>query len=284
MPVVVDTARITSSDRSATFLVLDEPALRSLYNLELVDPHGQIIILGTTVGGVPVHRMQRHTYTLYRVVFPALEQASTYVGDWVLRLTPTGEWRDDAGQKLLRSHASSIAIAAPSGVVPVGFAAAVASNYRMNVEVTASPYLPGAEVTMLASLTDRGWPSLDGSVHVDVTAPDGTLYADIVLFDDGTHSDVEPRDGTWTNRFIQTSLAGTYKFFFHALGYNERGELAPREATRHVSLVPPSPDPKTPYRPCIPCRLQRLLWALVIILLLLLLLCCCRRTLKARVG
>jgi hypothetical protein len=82
-------------------------------------------------------------------------------------------------------------------------------------------------------------PAHTGNVFVDVTTPSHTLHANLVLFDDGTHGDDLAGDGTWTTRFTQTLESGSYKFFFHAIGANERGELAPREDVRYASLMFP---------------------------------------------
>ena len=42
-PVVVDHARVISSDRSATFLILDDPMMRTLYDLEFIAPDGTVL-------------------------------------------------------------------------------------------------------------------------------------------------------------------------------------------------------------------------------------------------
>ena len=42
-PTVIERARIVTSDRSATFVILDEPALRQFYSLEFVSPTGVVI-------------------------------------------------------------------------------------------------------------------------------------------------------------------------------------------------------------------------------------------------
>ena len=270
-PIIVDRARIISSDRSVTFLVLEDPTLRGYYNLELIDPNGRVIVLGSTVGGIPVHRLQRHNYTLYRIVFPAVEQAPAYVGDWVLRLTPKGEGNPNPGRRALAS-VKPIKL----GLVPIGFAAAVASNYRLAIQVLPSSNQTGADVTLTASLSDRGWPAVNGRVEVDVTTPSGIEHKGIQLYDDGTHGDAVAGDGTWTNHFLQTGESGTYKFFFRALGENERGELAPRQATRYLTLMHPV-GPERVEEPCLPCWLQRLLWAVAILLLFLILLVLTRR-------
>ncbi len=275
--VIVNTARIVSSDRSATFLVLDEPYLRAFYNLELVDPSGQIIVLGTTVGGIPVHQLQRYNYTIYRVIFPEVALAPSYVGDWVLRLTPNGRWSPTVVRDSLANRKQTDYINPYQGLVPIGFATAVKSNYRLAVSVLPSSYLPGANVKLTASLSDRGWPSVTGEVFVDATTPSNTVYPGIRLYDDGTHGDAVSADGTWTNHFLQTGESGSYKFFFHAVGENERGELAPREATRYLTLMQPSRDPHPSDKPCIPCLLQWLLWLMLIGLLIWIIVRCCKR-------
>jgi hypothetical protein len=42
---------------------------------------------------------------------------------------------------------------------------------------------------------------------------------------------------------VQTGKPGVYKFYFQAVGHNARGELAPREATRYLTLKRPEPTP-----------------------------------------
>jgi len=131
-------------------------------------------------------------------------------------------------------------------------------------------------VTLTGSLSDRGWPAVDGEVSVKITSPNNSAYT-VVLHDDGTHGDMAPNDGTWTNRFIQTGVPGVYKFLFQSIGHNERGELAPREASRYLTLQQPEGTPEDDGRGCLPCRLQRTWMALVLLLLLALLYCCYRR-------
>ncbi len=286
-PVLVARAPIISSDRSATFLVLDEAALRGYYDLELVDPLGQVIALGTNVGGTPVQRLQRYNYTLYRVVFPDPALAPQYVGDWILRLKPNGKWRTaDSLKSAFVSRGGEGGIALARGLVPIGFAAAVASNYRLEVGTQANAYQPGADLTLTATLTDRGWPAAGAAVKVDVTTPGGSVFKDVPLFDDGTHGDTTANDGVYANRFTSTAESGTYRLFFHSLGKNDRGELAQREESRYVTLAPLVPPGQTPTGACLPCRLLRALWALALILLVALLglvwRCCRRRTAEVR--
>lgn len=259
--IVIDTARIVTSDRTATFLVLDDPVLRSFYDLQFVSPKGQIIMPGVNIGGIPIQESRRHTYKLYRIIFPDLSKANSYVGDWVLRLKPNGRWSQEAVKNALRESKMNYStfINPHQGLVPIGFAAAVASNYKLDVSVSTVSYLPGTEVRLTASLTDRGWPALDGKVNVTVTSPGGSTHQ-VTLHDDGTHGDQKPGDGAWTNLFVQTAQPNVYKFLFRSTGRNDRGELAPREATRYVTLKQPEPPPgdgdNKPCRclkECLPC-------------------------------
>lgn len=277
-PIIIDSARIISSDRSANFLVLDDPALRAFYDLDFVSPTGQIIVPGVTIGGIPIQQASRHTYKIYRIVFPDIAQAGTYVGDWLLRLTPNGEWsRKRVKKALAESDINHSSYISPyQGLVPIGFAAAVSSNYNLGVGVWANNYLPGTQVTLQGSLSDRGWPAVQGEINLTVTKPNDTTHT-MALYDDGTHGDVTPSDGTWSNRFVQTSIPGVYKFLFQSVGYNARGELAPREATRYVTLKQPEPTPQDDDDPCIPCWLLRLLIILALVLLILIWYCCCYR-------
>ena len=66
----------------------------------------------------------------------------------------------------------------------------------------------------------------------------------VTLHDDGNHGDGAERDAICTNSFSQTAQSGVYKFLFHSIGRNERGELAPREASRYVTLAQVEPTPE----------------------------------------
>ncbi|MGC4074464.1 MAG: choice-of-anchor D domain-containing protein [Nibricoccus sp.] len=290
---LVDTAEVCSSDLSAIFLIMDEPGLRPYYDLHLIDPNNNVIVVGASVGGVPVQVSERDNYRIVKVIFPDPAFASSYVGEWKLMIVPNGKWKPRtpgaATHDNTPSGGNDPVFNGYNGLVPVGFGAAVASNYRLNASAIASPnYEPGATVTLTADLSDRGWPSVTGTVTVDATKPDGSSVNGITLYDDGTHGDVAASDGTWTAKFGQTSQQGSYKFFFNAIGKNDRGELAPRQATRYVSLTPPPRNPPGDGgngRPgddgrgdgCIPCPLLKWLWRIVIGLLVLIVILLLRR-------
>ncbi len=275
-PIEVSRAHVVSSDRSAAFLVLDDPQLRPFYDLELVDPTGQIMKLGSAISGIPIQYSERLNYKIYKIIFPDISNSVSYVGDWILRLTPNGTWNRDSVREISNKYLDSLYpgnINPLIGQAPIGFMAAVKSDYNMSVSAIPSQFQPGADVLLTVTLTDRGWPSKNGKVFVDITKPDHTIIPSIILQDDGLNGDAVAGDGVYTGHFLQTSEEGSYKFFFHAIGQNERGELVPREDTRQVGLYQAkTPNTTVGKARCIPCIVLWIFWFLVILLLLLLLL------------
>lgn len=245
-PTEIERARIVTSDRSATFVVLDEPALRQFYDLRFVSPTGIVIQPGTSIGGVPIQEFTNLNHRVFRIIFPDPSQASEYTGDWILQLKPNGKWNPDAAKRALaESHTQFSGSLTPfQGFVPIGFMAAVTTDYRLDVAVTATSYLPGDRIKINAKLSDRGWPSPLGKIKVIVTLADGS-YKTVVLRDDGLNGDSVASDATWSGWFDDTAKAGNYKFHFKAVGHNSRGELTPREDLRFVTLKPieRTPDP-----------------------------------------
>ena len=257
-PIVVHRARVMSSDRSATFVVLDNPALREFYDLQLISPHGQVMGSGAVAGSSTVHYLQRHTYTICKVLLPDPEVTLDLVGDWKLVLAPR---HGDEGAPIVQDvdtpAIAGLSSYAGTRLAPIGFAAAVAvaSNYRMEVQVTAPSTTPGSRVVLTARLTDRGWPAGGGKVFVDVTRPDGTAVQTIPL---------QPAEaGTWMGEFTPTQAPGSYRFLFRARGRNAFGEVVSREASRMVTLTWPTPD--TP--PWSPSHLGcSLFWMVIVVL------------------
>jgi len=257
-PIMVERARITSSDHRATFLVLNLPAEEKSYTLQLLDPNGNIIGPGSSVGGVAVKVVHRDTFTIYNVVFPGTLPPAAYAGDWVLRLLPKGA---PVIGSVTTPHLSNVSFGAPrpmpqifspAAVVQVGFAALVGSDYRLGVDLLSPSYLPGSLVSIVASLSDSGVPQLKGRVTAMITAPDHTSST-ILLYDDGSHGDTVAGDGKYTGQFASLSRCGTYRVFVRAIGHNLRGELILREETRYISLVSPACQPNPCLRACAQC-------------------------------
>jgi hypothetical protein len=85
------------------------------------------------------------------------------------------------------------------------------------------------------------------TVTVDVVAPGGQTWTNIVLMDDGAHDDGDADDGEYARAFTQTAVAGTYTFTFRAQGFTRDGEPVNREAVRSKyvegTVRPPTGDP-----------------------------------------
>lgn len=164
------------------------------------------------------------------------------------------------------------------GLVPIGFGAAVKSDYNMRVSVTANNYQYGAHVLLTAELSDRGWPSIGGHIELTATKPDES-NCNFKLFDDGTHGDTQADDGVYINTFNQTAIEGTYRFFFNGKGINERGEQVQRQATQYLSLMNLPKGDTSEVGICLPCWAERLkIWLLFLILALVA--WCCRKEIK----
>lgn len=277
-PRVLFRTGIVSSYKSAVFMVLDDPQLRSFYDLELIDPQNRVINLNTPVGGTPVQVAQKDNYKIYKVVFPDQANAENYVGDWVLQLTPNGRFDpkkiDTTFADYLHpaNQAQGAFIIPHDGVIPVGFSAAVKSNYNLRANLTSPNYRPNNPITASISLTDRGWPSTGGNVNARVTLPNDA-EDNVTLYDDGTHGDSEANDGIYTHLYQRTNLSGVYKFHFKATGINERGELVPREASRYINLDYPESDHPTPGDDddCLTCKQKKIFFYLTLVLLLIIL-------------
>ena len=79
-PKIVQRATIVSSDRYAIFMVLDDPILSTLYTLEFVDPHGNILDPSSSIGGIPIQVMKRSGYAVYKIIFPDISQGEFVYG------------------------------------------------------------------------------------------------------------------------------------------------------------------------------------------------------------
>ena len=106
-PIIVDTRAVVSSDRSANFLVLDDPAMRPFYDLRVRQPDGDVIVPGSP-SAASRSRAEPATYRIYRIVFPDVSQAASYVGDWVLQAEAQRRW----DRETLKQAACRIALRA----------------------------------------------------------------------------------------------------------------------------------------------------------------------------
>ncbi|MCP3917432.1 MAG: VWA domain-containing protein [bacterium] len=103
-----------------------------------------------------------------------------------------------------------------------------------------TPWLPpGAAETQVpfeAQLLARD--GANGPMFVDAKGRTHYLSGDLVLFDDGNHSDGAADDGVYANAFTDTSVMGTYTFRVEASGTSPSGVDFTREGTRATAVDP----------------------------------------------
>ncbi len=107
------------------------------------------------------------------------------------------------GEWTLRVVAHSSAPAQRYMVLP-----AVGSETSVRTEVNPGSARPGETVRVESYVLTAGVPELGASVEAKVVSPDGTSL-NLSLFDDGTHGDASPDDGTYTNEHVATT-GGSY--------------------------------------------------------------------------
>lgn len=88
---------------------------------------------------------------------------------------------------------------------------------NVSVSVDQSKYAPNQSVIISTDLIDVNIPVLNATVSADVNSPSGVI-TNVVLYDDGNHSDGSANDGTYANSFASTSQEGTYIFDVSAAG------------------------------------------------------------------
>lgn len=253
---------IITEDREALFFFIGELP-EEAYIFELIDPLGTVITSSTTVGGMSVQVKNKANWTFFRVKFPAPDINLDYVGTWWFRV------RIEAPEKWvhapLATGASMVGGFGQDGRHRMSFQASVGSNYRLAAAVGPEVVQVGEVILLRAALTNGGWPAPDAVVRATVVRPDGgTSFID--LHDDGANSDGDPGDGIFGARFTNTLPGGVYRFDFRSDGVTERGEDVVRMASRSQFVGTPRADPAP--GECIPCKLLKWIFVVLIVLLL----------------
>jgi hypothetical protein len=89
---------------------------------------------------------------------------------------------------------------------------------RVRAMTDSASYAPNAPIQLLATVTDESLALIPGvSVATKVTDPAGFLSV-VPLFDDGTHGDSVPADGTFSNLYSATGAEGLYLYETTASG------------------------------------------------------------------
>lgn len=116
--------------------------------------------------------------------------------------------------------------------IEYGFAIGVGSNFRLQAFLTPAPVNVGEPIRMTGIPTEAGLQVKGCTVTVDVTAPNGQQWLNLVLRDDGAHDDGDADDGEYARAFTHTAIAGSYTFTFRATGFTRDGEPVLRETVR----------------------------------------------------
>jgi len=121
---------------------------------------------------------------------------------------------------------------AATGLLPAYLVqAAVTSDVQLLAALTTplDERTSGVPMPIIASLTDSK-PILGAHLEVTISAPYGRIYQ-LILHDDGKHSDGAPDDDVYGNVFYQTGAAGTssYNITLDAEGTSSLGELFTRQ-------------------------------------------------------
>jgi len=254
-PRVAFTSTMTTADKTATFLVIEEPASREQYTVELINPKGDVITSATSIGGSPVEIISGSGYTVYRVN-GAID--NTFVGEWKLKVTPKGDCKQ-----------------VPCNV-PVSFSSAAKSNLLMDIGARSETYLPGSAITITSRLTESRLPLINADVIATIKAPDDKMYGDIRLFDDGKGVDQFAGDGLYSAQFVQTQANGTYEIKLASRVKTLGGAITTREDVQFVSMLFPGKALEIPQQICMSCNFKWIL-AIVFIGLLILILWMLRR-------
>jgi hypothetical protein len=220
---------IITEDREALFFFIGELP-REAYVFELVDPKHRVITSSASVGGMSVQMKQQNNWSFFRVKFPAPDINRDYVGEWKFRVRvgDPARWAKERRK---------------AGKDRMSFAASVGSDYRLAVSLTPEIVPMGNPIHMRATLTDGGWPSPKATVTVTVKRPDGVIHFQR-LFDDGAHGDEAAGDAIFGGDYTSTEKGGVFHFLFRSDGTTERGEKAPREASRDHFVGEHAPDVK----------------------------------------
>jgi len=103
------------------------------------------------------------------------------------------------------------------------------TNLILSLELNKYHYKPDEHVNLTANLIDGGTPLTGAYVIARITKPDGT-NDNIILYDDGTHNDSTPDDGSYTAIYNNTSIQGQYGVTASASGVRINDEPFNRES------------------------------------------------------
>lgn len=210
---------ITEADYTADAIVLS-PAPWALSFL-LETPQG-VRIDHAALGGVAgVKYLSASNHAFYRLEFPVLAGgAAAYAGRWyvVLEVTPSG-WKEFIGTQ---GHNPSARLGVPYNAV-----AHARSSLNFNATVLQTSHVPGAELGLLATLTEMDLPvDHRAQVVAAISRPDGS---------ESSYALTETEPGIFQASTVAPQ-SGVYTIRFRAIGKTLRGNFFTREQLRTAGV------------------------------------------------
>lgn len=197
--------------------------LPQLLAFALETPDGTVIRPSMAGAEPNVQYLSGQQVLCYRLAMPALaaDAAGSHAGQWnaVLALKERGEIA-----KLLRNKeiAAAARAAGVRGSLPYSLVAHVYSNLRFEASMQQTSLKPGADVKLIAALSEYDVP-FEGEVDVWAEIADPDLRSFDLQLGEST-------PGVWTGAF-PTTAAGVYVAKVRAEGYSGSGHRFTREKT-----------------------------------------------------
>jgi len=172
-------------------------------DLTLETPSGAIIDPAVAAADPNIEFTSSATYEFYRIKSPE-------AGQWIMRT-------------------SGVTVDPPG---PEQYTARVVAMTQLFMDM----YLEGGTLTddpikVSVSLADIQ-PITGATVTALVEPPSPGSPSTITLHDDGNHGDGLANDGVYANSYVDTSIAGSYRFTAYALGVSTVGEAFTRESSK----------------------------------------------------
>jgi hypothetical protein len=138
-------------------------------------------------GETVVDNLHMAMYVIYQNIEP---------GDWTMEITATD---------------------VPSDGVNYYAIAYQISNLTLTLSTDKDKYNQSEPINIRADLRDNSTPLTGALVTVEIQRQDGSVD-NISLFDDGSHGDIQPDDGTYSNTYTNTTVGGLYNLIVHSSG------------------------------------------------------------------
>ncbi|MBN1365538.1 MAG: alpha/beta fold hydrolase [Syntrophaceae bacterium] len=105
----------------------------------------------------------------------------------------------------------------PSSLIEYGLIALLNSNLRLSPSLDEKIYKSNDSIPITAQLLNGSEIMVGAEVTAHIENPDGSIIP-ILLFDDGSHGDIQSNDGVYTGIYSETALDGPYDIVITANG------------------------------------------------------------------